>query len=436
MTGSRDLRRLERWMIYVRWFGVAFAITGVAIQPTYPDRTTELAAWTITILLAVGNLAIWGAIARISSDRDMARLGIGAFAFDVAILMGMVSVYAYETPYVTWALLFILPLEAALRYRLRGAMATAGLIAAFFVVQTARVASMHHAGFDFPTYVFVVCLATLVGAVAGSMAEGWHRQSLALREQGLQLAELDRLKDRFLATTSHELRGPLTAIIGGVDTVMRRSDRMTAEQRLKMLDMVSTQGHQLARLVDDLLVTSQLQSKKLSLQIAPAQLEATVQQALEAAEVHRRTHQLELYIEPVECDVDASRLAQIVRNLVENAYKYTPERSRVSVSAKSERDGIVIAVSDRGDGIPEDKRDQLFQAFARIEETTAGREGVGLGLYVVSQLVAAMDGRIDLVSSPRGTTFTIHVPCAVRRERPVLGVVTDDGAARPMEGRA
>lgn len=410
-------------MIYVRWFGVAFAVTGVAIQPSYPNGATQAAAWAIAAVLAAGNLAIWGAIARIDREGDLRRLGMAAFAFDITIVMGMVSVYAYETPYVTWALLFVLPLEGALRYRLRGALAAAVLNALFFVVQSARVASVHHAAFDFPTYLFVVCLSGIIAGVAGSMAEGWHRQSDALKQQGLKLAELDELKDRFLATTSHELRGPLTAIIGGVDTVLRRGDRMTPEQTLKMLEMVSAQSHQLARLVDDLLVTSQLQSKKLGLQIGSAELEATIRQALEAAEVRRRDHQLELYIEPLVCEMDAARVGQIVRNLVENAYKYTPDRSRVAVSAKAEEDGIVLVVADHGHGIPESKRDELFQAFSRIEETAAGREGVGLGLYVVSQLVAAMDGRIDLVSSPRGTTFTIHLPFRVERPAPELGLV-------------
>jgi signal transduction histidine kinase len=421
-------------MIYVRWFGVVFAATGVAIQPTYPNRATEIAAWTITIVLAVGNLAIWGAIARTMTEAHRARLGLAAFVFDIAVVMAMVSVYAYEAPYVTWALLFILPLEGALRYRLRGALVAAALNGLFFIVQSARVATIHGIGFDWPTYVFVVCLSTLVGAVAGSMAEGWHHQSVALENQGLKLAELDALKDRFLATTSHELRGPLTAIIGGVDTVLRRSERMTSEQETKMLEMVSAQGRQLARLVDDLLVTSQLQGGKLHLRIATADLEATIREALEAAESKRRDHQLELFVEPTECKMDASRVTQIVRNLVENAYKYTPDRSRVSVAAKAEGEGIVIGVTDHGGGIPEDKRDELFQAFSRIEETAAGREGVGLGLYVVSQLVAAMNGRIDLKSSSRGTSFTIHVPCEPADVRPVRLVTSDDGRERRARG--
>jgi signal transduction histidine kinase len=435
MTGLSDLRRLERGMIYVRWFAVAFAATGVAIQPSYPNTTTRTAAWAITAFLAAGNLALWGAIARIDNDRDRARLGVAAFVFDIVVVMAMVSVYAYETPYVTWALLFILPLEGALRYRMRGALLAAALNGVFFVVQSIRVARIHDLDFDVPTYVFVVCMSALIGGVAGTMAEGWFRQSAALEEQGRKLEELDQLKDRFLATTSHELRGPLTAIIGGVDTVLARADRLTPEQRDRMLEMVSNQSHQLSRLVEDLQVTSQAQSHKLSLRVETADLEATVRQALDAAEAHRRDHHLDLYVEPVDCRIDPARVGQIIRNLVENAYKYSPERSRVSVTVKTTSSGIVVTVADRGPGIPEARRSELFEAFARIEETAAGRTGVGLGLYVVSELVDAMEGRIDLVSSPKGTSFTIHVPCEVLRDGSTLGLVRgrDDGVGRAGE---
>jgi signal transduction histidine kinase len=110
---------------------------------------------------------------------------------------------------------------------------------------------------------------------------------------------------------------------------------------------------------------------------------------------------------------------------VENAYKYSPERSRVSVTAKTTASGIVVTVADRGPGIPEGKRSELFEAFSRIEETAQGKTGVGLGLYVVSELVEAMEGHIDLVSSPNGTSFTIHVPCEVERAGGTLGLVRD-----------
>ena len=137
----------------------------------------------------------------------------------------------------------------------------------------------------------------------------------------------------------------------------------------------------------------------------------TIDQAVEAAASKRRTHQLALFVEPLRCVIDHTRVAQIVRNLVENAYKYTPDDTSVAVTAKGVSGGVAIEVTDDGDGIPEDRRDLLFEAFHRIHDTTAGQDGVGLGLYVVSQLVSAMGGHIDLSSSSNGTSFHIHVPC-------------------------
>jgi signal transduction histidine kinase len=424
-----ELRRLERWMSYLRWFGFGFGMLAITLEPRYPDRFTQRAAVLLIGSLALGNLAITTAMRRARTRPKQARVGAIAFSFDVAIILCLVWVFAFERPYVTWGLLTLLPMEGALRYRFRGAMSAALLVAGFFLLQTWHRADLLGHPFDINTYVFVVGLAVLVAGVTGSMAEDWHAQSRAFRRQSLKLSEVDKLKDRFLAVTSHEIRGPLTAIIAGIDTLWRRGDRLSEEQRERLLEMVSRQGHHVARLVDDLLVTSQLQAGKLALQVEWAELEAVIHQALDAATPRRRGHQLEVFIEPLRCRIDASRIGQIVRNLVENAYKYTPERTRVAVTAKSTQpDGIVIEVADDGQGIPADKREQLFEAFTRIEETSAGQDGVGLGLYVVSHLVAAMEGEIDLASSSRGTSFTIHIPCASESlVRPQLGLVQGGG---------
>jgi signal transduction histidine kinase len=419
-----ELRRLERWMSYLRWFGFGFGMVAITLETDFPDELTHRAAVLLIAVLALGNLAITSAMRRSNTRPRQVRVGAFAFAFDAVVILSLVWVFTFERTYVTWALLTLLPMEGALRYRLRGALSAAVLVAAFFVLQTWHRADLLAEPFDFNTYVFVVGLAVLIAGVTGSMAEDWHAQSRAFALQSLKLSEVDKLKDRFLAITSHEIRGPLTAIIAGVDTMHRRGDRLTTDQRERLLEMVSRQGHHVARLVDDLLVTSQLQAGKLTLQDEWAELESVIHQALDAATPKRRSHQLEVFIAPLRCRLDASRVGQIVRNLVENAYKYTPERTRVAVTAREVVGGIAIEVSDEGDGIPVDKRAQLFEAFSRIEQTSAGQDGVGLGLYVVSQLTAAMEGHIDLSSSSRGTTFTIHLPCTSETlERPQLGLL-------------
>jgi len=426
MGEGSELRHLERWMTRVRWFGFAFGMLAVTIEPNYPSAATRAAALSVVAVLALGNVAIMAAMRRPATRPQQMRISAAAFSFDAIVILALVWIHAFERPYITWALLLLLPMEGALRYRLRGALASAGGISLFFILQTWHRADTLGASFDPNTYVFVVGLSVLVAGVTGTMAESWYAQNRAFLQQSLALAEVDELKDRFLAITSHEIRGPLTAIIAGIDTLWRRGARLNAEQKDRLLEMVSRQGHHVARLVDDLLVTSQLQAGKLALQAEWAELSSTINQALDAAIGARRGHQLEVFLEPLRCRIDASRIGQIVRNLVENAYKYTPERTRVAVTARSVPGGIVIEVADDGEGIPVDKRDRLFEAFSRIDETAAGRDGVGLGLYIVSHLVAAMDGHIDMSSSSRGTTFVINIPCMREPlESPRLGLVAD-----------
>jgi signal transduction histidine kinase len=424
------VRRLEQWLIYVRWFGVLFGIVAVAIEPNYPDVMTQVSAWTMIGVLAAGNLAIWGALGRIQPDGDYKTLNVASFLFDAVVIMSLVWIYAFEQPYVTWALLILIPMEGALRFRLKGALIGAAIVAVFFIPQSLRRADLTEQAFDIGSYVFMVGFSTLVAGITGSMANSWHAQNEAFRAQSLKLAELDELKDRFLAVTSHEIRGPLTAIIAGVETVWKRSEQLATDEKNQMLEIVSVQSRNLARLVDDLLVTSQLQAGKMGLQIEWADLQETISGAVQGAASRRREHRLELFVEPLRCEVDAARIGQMVRNLVENAYKYTPARTRVTVASREEEGGVLIEVADEGPGIPAEHKDKLFEAFGRIEEIAAGEEGVGLGLFVVSQLVAAMEGHIDLVSSSAGASFTLHIPC---RTAPVeqrrLGLVRDDEAS-------
>ncbi len=411
-------------MTRVRWFGAVFGAASIALQESYPSRATEIAAWAFIGLLAAGNLVIWGVQGRVQTAQSQARLGHAAFAFDGLVIAGIVWVFSFEDPYVTWALLFVFPMEGALRYRFKGALAAAGAVAVFFAVQSVHVADLRGETFDLSTYVFVMCLSFLIAGVTGSMADNWFVQSEAVRRQSVKLAELDRLKDRFLAVTSHEIRGPLTAIIAGLDTVRKRGDRLTPDQNAGLLDMASQQGTQLARLVDDLLVTSQLQGGKLTLHPHTCDLQETIRSAVDAAAPKRSEHTLEVFVEPLSCVLDAARVAQVVRNLVENAYKYTPSRSTVTVTAAAEAGGVEVKVEDDGPGIPADRRGELFEAFSRVEETASARDGVGLGLFVVAQLVEVMKGRIDVASSSAGTCFTIHVPCEYTAvSKPRLSVV-------------
>ncbi len=430
MTGFAEMRRLEQSLIYIRAFGLLVAAGVLLTTDDFPSKMLERTGWITVAIVVLGNVAIWGGLGRTSTREHLRILASVAALLDAFIVFTFIWIFAYQTPFVMWAVVLLLPMEGALRYRLRGALIAAAVCAVFFIPQSLRVGEVTGTGeFEWNTYIFIAGLAFLVAGVVGAMAENWYEQSLALKSQSLQLAEVDELKDRFLAITSHEIRGPLTAIIAGVDTVQKRSDRLTPEQRDRLLDMVATQGHQLARLVDDLLVTAQMQNGAPALHPQWVALAEVFDGAIGAASPKRRGHQLEIFVDQLECEIDAARVSQIVRNLLENAYKYTAEKTAVSVSAKKSLSGITITIADNGEGIPTENRERLFEAFARGEGTKAGQEGVGLGLYVVSQLVSAMDGHVDLASSSSGTTFTISLPCQTRFGTTKLGLVLEDGTS-------
>jgi signal transduction histidine kinase len=414
----------------VRIAGLVAGALAIAMRSPWPDRSTEAVGWIVVSLVALGTLAEWAWARGPRSTQATSRIGLVGFILDLALIFGLAWTFAGTEPSILIALPFA-ALSGALRFRWIGAWLGSVAVAIFSVFLFVRIADLADAPFDRSGYAFVVIASAAMGAAAATMAESWRSRRLEFESQAARLIELDRLKDRYIAVTSHEIRGPLSAMIAAIDTVRSRWDQLDPERREHLLEMVQSQGRELDRLVQDLFISAEVQGGGLQLLPEWVELEPTIKRAVDAAAGKRRAHLLELFVEPLRAQIDPYRVTQIVRNLVENAYKYTFDRTKVVVIARGEVDGLVLEVSDNGEGIPAEKRDQLFEAFSRIEETSAGQEGVGLGLYVVSQLVAAMNGRIDLQSSSRGTTFSIYVPCkTLPLDRPQIGLVGGDEAIR------
>jgi signal transduction histidine kinase len=416
-----DLQGVERRAGPVRAGVVALASVAAV------TAGAGLPAVALTLVTLGGAGALWFGTGRLSDNRKLQKLGACAYVFDALALCAFTALLQGEGIASAGALLVLVPLEGGLRYGPRGAAAgCAGVAALVLLIGGGLISAL-------------VCV--VAGAAAGvtvvEASQRWRVRVNAETARSRRLLEIDSLKDRFLAITSHEIRGPLTAVITGIDTIWRRGARLSEDQRNNLLEMVSGQAHQMARLVEDLMITSHLQAGNLQLKPEWTELRAVVTQALDSAASKRRSHRLAVFIEPIRAEIDAARLDQVVRNLVENAYKYTPEKTPVSVGVKRVRRGVVLEISDEGPGIPDDKRSALFDAFSRIEQTTTGQEGVGLGLFVVSQIVAAMGGHIDLASSSLGTTFTISLPCPAETsgrdpaELEVDSRAKDQGPAKP-----
>ena len=228
--------------------------------------------------------------------------------------------------------------------------------------------------------------------------------------------EIEQMQRDFVWIVSHELRAPLTAIRGFAKTLVVKEDVLTPMARREFLATVNEQAERLARLVDDLLQVSRIESKRVRVEWTEVSLGRLVPDLIGQFHSKWGARRILVDLDPAlpALRADRAKLEEILINLIDNAIKYSPEHTPVRIWASSSGDEIEISVSDRGFGIAPEDVEQLFQKFQRITTTdTRDIPGTGLGLYIVKGLVEAHGGRVWVRSVPgAGSTFTFTVPRA------------------------
>ncbi|MBS1119037.1 MAG: sensor hybrid histidine kinase [Deltaproteobacteria bacterium] len=244
------------------------------------------------------------------------------------------------------------------------------------------------------------------------------------RQAEAELRELNRNKDEFLAMLSHELRNPLAAIRSGVDVLDRAPAGGQAAQRAHRV--IDRQVDQLTRLVDDLLDVTRIARGKLELQRERIELGDLVRRMIDDQRTLVEARRIELGLhapsEPLWLDGDATRLGQVVGNLLHNAAKFTPEGGRIDVSLGREQDEVVLRVRDTGAGIPAEEISRVFEPFVQLGTTISRADGgLGLGLAMVKGTVELHGGSAVAASAGpgQGAEFTIRLPLAGAAERTV-----------------
>ena len=228
---------------------------------------------------------------------------------------------------------------------------------------------------------------------------------------------LERLKSDFVSTVSHELRTPLAAIYGAAMTLQREDVDLNEAQEAGMLDVIAGESERLARIVNDILLASRLDSGVQTVSIVRTDATRLARGVLAAAEVHLPPD-VELALTAPDpgphVAADEDGLRQVLVNLVENAVKYSPNGGRVELSLEHVNGRIRFSVSDRGLGIPSSEHERIFEKFYRLDPNLSrGVGGTGLGLYISRELVRRMGGRIRVDSAPgRGSTFSFDLPAA------------------------
>jgi PAS domain S-box-containing protein len=251
---------------------------------------------------------------------------------------------------------------------------------------------------------------------------------LELRRLADGLAEEDRRKTEFLATLAHELRNPLAPIRSGLQLMRRAGGDPAALARVQ--DIMDRQLDQLVHLVDDLLDVARITRGQIELKPAWIGLEDVVRAAVDASmpliEASRHRLDLRLPAEPLTLYADATRLTQVISNLLNNAAKYTPRGGSIVLAAERDGEQAVIVVSDNGIGIPGESLETVFQMFTQIPHPSQhGHGGLGIGLSLVRSLVELHGGSIGAASGGigAGSVFTVRLPLAGKNccvEAPLL----------------
>jgi PAS domain S-box-containing protein len=244
-----------------------------------------------------------------------------------------------------------------------------------------------------------------------------ERQRLLEREINAreQAEAATRAKDEFLAVLSHELRNPLSSILGY--TRITRANAHDAVKVVRNCEIIERSARIQQRLIEDLLDTARIISGKLKIEAAPTDLRLVLEDALAVVRPAAEARQIDLVArlgdEPQRIIGDAARLQQVVWNLLQNAIKFTPEGGRVEL--RMERDGhrVRLIVSDTGQGIEPEFLPAVFDRFSQSDMSRTRRHGgLGLGLSLVKQLVELHGGMIEVSSAgvKQGATFTVTLP--------------------------
>jgi len=229
-----------------------------------------------------------------------------------------------------------------------------------------------------------------------------------------ELQRLNRLKGDFVAMVSHELRSPLTAIIGYAKTLQLPHVSDDPVLRAESLRILERQGERLLRLVENLLTASQLENRAVPFSVAPVTVEALFREVTEDHSAARDRIRLALPVDQLVINSDRELLARVMSNLLDNALKYSAPGSPCELGARLADGAVHLWVADSGIGIEPEEVGRIFDRFYQVDSSRGlGITGVGLGLSLVSDILLELGGSIEVTSEPgNGSTFLVTLPLA------------------------
>ncbi len=248
-----------------------------------------------------------------------------------------------------------------------------------------------------------------------TLGTAFNEMAEELQRRAGERDQLERLKDEFVLTASHELRSPLTSVQGFAELLLLEREQLSPKQA-ETVEVILDNTRHLVRLLNDLLDLARSDAGRLTIMPVPTETAPLIEDAVRTmrAQFDARGQRLGIALEPelprIEADTD--RIRQILVNLLTNANEYCPESATIEVKARSTGADVEIDVIDDGPGIPEQQLAHIFERFSRGDAGETQRVGgTGLGLAISKSLVELHGGTIEAESAPgRGSTFRVRLP--------------------------
>lgn len=237
--------------------------------------------------------------------------------------------------------------------------------------------------------------------------------------------ELDRLKSEFVSTVSHELRTPMTSIKGYVDLLLMGAAGQMSDAQTRYLQVIQNNAERLHMLVNDLLDISRIETGKTKLDLRPVDISQLIEDVVEGhlrGRIQHENKNITVYTDTPNdlplVNIDHARITQVLTNLLDNAFNYTPANGEIHVIARANGDSVHVSVKDTGIGIAKENQNKIFDRFYRAENDDVQQiPGTGLGLSIVHSLVEMHNGDLTLQSEPgKGSTFSFNLPIVVEDE--------------------
>jgi signal transduction histidine kinase len=399
-----QLLEAERSVVVARLVGAVFAVFMVFTYDAEPfPPGVQPAAYALAGLLAVSSLPVLLSLARVTTHRAARSLVLATLVMDGTVLVAFVWLFAFDETSVHFLLFFVLPAEAALKFRLVGAIGAWLVATAGYVGRSVWASAQYGYTVNLPSIAFRMGILLLVALVMGLFAQRLARHGSELRRTLQQLEAEERWRTALIDMLAHDLRSPLSTTSSALDLLQRSRDALDDEQLMQVLRGAHRQNQQALSLTDDLLELARARQGHLELRRADVDVEEELRRVVE--QLADTTDWLTIEVEGhLRARLDPARLRQILTNLLSNARKHG--KPPVTVWVRVGPDETHIRVSDHGEGLTEQERATVFAPL----HAGPRADSVGLGLWIVHTLAEAHGGSASYTTMDGQPTFEVRLP--------------------------